>query len=379
MTGQELLMLWVAFIRRYVFLSETQAIVVALWAMNTHYYDRFAAVPYLEIVAETKNSGKSTLLKCIALLSRNAEYFGGIVRILTVFRMIEAAKGETTICIDEAEQLSKGGIGELRAGMAAGYQAGSQHAISVGAKFQRFRMFVPYAFAQIGNVHDVLRSRCIELDLMRGAPEASYSENAEIAAIAAVDLRNMLERYSRKRDERIPIVPADWLHSREREIWTPLVSLACWLGLHADTMKQIRAFSTDNGYLKQRPAKVWHNAQAETDADGKQAAESVLGDMQAIFKMENAPLLTCTEGKGTGFCIETSTMVDALRGLETKPWRVWRGDGLNEITLAALLARYGIAPEQVRIKLPKGQKSLPGKPDNRASVYKASSVLKVKP
>ncbi len=341
MTGQELIERWIAFIRRYVVLTEQQALVVALWAINTWVYDRFSAVPFLEIAASTKRSGKTTLLDVLKLLCRGAEKFA-IVRILTVLRMIEAYEGKVTILIDEAEQFSRASLGEQRSGIATGYKSGAQHAVSVGTDFKRFRTFAPWAFAQIGNVHDVLRDRCIEVELQRGKPARVLSEHETTARAEAEELVDELvdaiKVNAAKHNGRlhIPVVAADWLGGRERELWTPLVSVATWLGVHADTMKQLRIASVDLGLLKTLPAKVWHSAQDELDAEERDAAERVLQDLRNVIQ------------PGESF-IPSSVAVDRLRNIDVAPWRAWRGNGLNEITLAALLARYGIQPDNGQV------------------------------
>jgi hypothetical protein len=331
MTGQQLIERWIGFIRRYVVLSEQQALVVALWAVNTWVYDHFPAVPFLEIAATTKRSGKTTLLDVLKKITRGAEKFA-IVRILTVLRMIEAYEGRVTILIDEAEQFSKPSLGEQRSGVATGYKSGAQHAVSVGQSFKRFRTFAPWAFAQIGNVHDVLRDRCIEIELTRGKPERVLSEWDTTAQAEAEELIGELVEFAKQPTKaRIPVVAADWLSGRERELWTPIVSVAMWLGLHADTMKLLKRASIDLGQLKTLPAKVWHSAQDEQDAEERDAAERVLTDLKSVYK------------PGEVF-IPSSVAVERLREIDTSPWRTWRGNGLNEITLAALLARYGLLP-----------------------------------
>lgn len=338
MTGQQLVERWIVFLRKYVVMSEQQALVVALWSINTWVYERFASVPFLEIVASTKRAGKTTLLDALRMLCRGPEQFA-IVRILTILRMIEHYEGRVTILIDEAEQFGRANLGDTRQGVATGYRQGAQHAVSVGKGFQRFRTFAPWAFAQIGNVHNVLRDRCIEIELQRGRPAASLSENRDTAAAEAQELIAELILYSKvsaERHGRIAIVAADWLHGRERELWTPLVSVAAWLGLHADTMWILQGASVDFGLLKQQPAKVWHSAQDETDAEDRDAAERVMADA-----------VTCIH-TGETF-IPSANLVDRLRDIPTAPWRGWRGNGLNEITLAALLVRYGLEPKTARV------------------------------
>lgn len=329
MTGQQLIERWIAFLRRYVVMTDAQALAVALWAINTWVYDRFASVPFLEIVATTKRSGKTTLLNCLRLITRGAEQFA-IVRILTILRMIEAYEGRITVLVDEAEQFSKPSLGELRSGIATGYQKGAQHAVSQGAKFVKFRTFAPWAFAQIGNVHGVLRDRCIEIELSRATPERVFSEWADTAQAEAEELIAELVEYG-KTHTRIPVVMADWLRGRERDLWTPLVSVASWLGLHADTMRALQAASVDLGLMKTLPAKQWHSAQDEEDAEERDMAERVLTDLRSVFL------------PGEAF-IPSTVAVERLRAINTSPWRAWRGHGLNEITLAALLARYGVGP-----------------------------------
>ncbi len=335
MTGQDLIGKWVAFLRRYVSMSESQALVVALWAINTWVYDKFASVPFLEIVATTKRSGKTTLLDCLKMLCRGGEKFA-IVRILTVLRMIEAYEGKVTILIDEAEQFSKPSLGEQRSGIATGYKSGAQHAVSVGKGFQRFRTFAPYAFAQIGNVHGVLRDRCIEIELERAKPERVLSEwdttaNAEAQELIA-ELIQLSATKLKDGKLHIPVVAAEWLSGRERELWTPLVSVASWLGIHADNMKALRVASVDLGLLKTLPPKVWHSAQDEVDAEDREMAERVLADLRSVI------------ADGETF-IPSNVAVERLRGIDTAPWRAWRGTGINEILLSALLARYGVAPD----------------------------------
>lgn len=339
MTGQQLIERWIGFLRRYVVMSEQQALAVALWSVNTWVYDHFPAVPFLEIVGATKRSGKTTLLNALRMTCRGAEQFA-IVRILTILRMIEAFEGKTTILIDEAEQFSKASLGEQRSGIATGYRAGAQHAISVGKGFQRFRTFAPWAFAQIGNVHDVLRDRCIEIELERGKPERVLSEWDATAKAEAQELIAELVALARTKSKdgklHIPVIAADWLHGRERELWTPLVSVATWLGLHADTMKALQIASVDLGLLKTLPAKVWHSAQDETDAEERDAAERVIKDLASVVL------------PGETF-IPSADAVTRLRGIAVAPWRAWRGHGLNEITLAALLSRYGVQPVVGRV------------------------------
>jgi hypothetical protein len=300
--------------------------------MNTYVYDYFPCVPFLEIAASTKRSGKTTLLNCLKMLTRQAEQFA-IVRILTVLRMIESFEGRITVLIDEAEQFSKPSLGELRSGVATGYLRGAQHAVSVGTKFQRFRTFAPWAFAQIGNVHDVLRDRCIEIELERGKPLAILAEEEFQAMAQAQELKAELLQYAATKTKdgklHIPVVAPDWLSGRERQLWMPLVSLASWLGVHADTMRMLERASVDFGLLKTLPPKTWHSAQDEKDTEERDMAERLVVDALTVYRQGET-------------WVPTTELVERLRAVPTMPWRAWRGAGLNEHLFGALVARYGI-------------------------------------
>lgn len=342
-TGQHVIDKWIAFIRTYAYLTDGQALVIALWAIHTWLYERFAAIPYLEIVATAKQSGKSTVLHLLKMLCSGQPDIRLVIRVLSIVRDIEAANGKTTILIDEAESLGSGNLGETRQMMAGSYLEGAKHSVYVGRKRQTFRTFAPYAFAQIGNVHDVLRDRCIEIELERHAPTLYLSEHRAEAREQADACISALVSYSRQAGtgERIPIVAPDWLRTREREIWTPILSIAHWLKLHADTMRLLQETSTDLALLKTLPAKRHYSLQDETDAEDRSMAERVLADIRSVLPL-------------TEPVIASTTLVDRLRAIPTAPWRKWRGTGLDETVLAALLSRYGISPD--RVQFGKGRK-----------------------
>lgn len=336
MTGQQLFDRWVAFIRRYVVVSDAQALTLALWAITTFVSEHFSVQPYLEIVATSKRAGKTTVLDVLSLITRNAQQMATI-RVLMIARMIGALEGRCTILLDETEILRRPTLGDTRQCLASGYRAGATHGISVGQKVIKFPVACMKAFAQIGNIQDVLRDRCIEIELTRGVPERVLSEWRDAAEGEAAELVEELKAFAKNR-ERWSVHAADWLRGRERELWTPLYSVAMTLALHADTLRAFQAASVDIGLLKTLPAKEYHELQdAIVDADDQDAAERVLSDMLIVLRA------------GETF-VPSTEMVNRLRSIEIAPWRGWRGTGLNEMTLAALLSRYGVEPVQKRVQ-----------------------------
>ncbi len=58
----------VAFTKRFVSLSEVQAIAVALWIAHTHALDAADNTPYLNISSAEKQCGKTLLQEVLSLL-----------------------------------------------------------------------------------------------------------------------------------------------------------------------------------------------------------------------------------------------------------------------------------------------------------------------
>ena len=347
MTGAQLVAKWAGLLRRYVALSEGQALVCALWAINTYFYERFPVVPYLEIWAVGKRSGKSTLAEILSLMSRGGRVLATI-RVLSMVKLIEAKEGAYVPFIEEAERFSKANLDDTRSIIAAGYRRGAVHELEKAS----YRVFCPKAFVLIGNVHEIIRDRCISVKLERATPAENwildrYVAEAEIADLE-VGLRELVKDASKidviktADGPRFHLVDPAWLPSaRDREIWTPIFSIARALRCSEAQMETLQRASVDMSILKTLPPVVYHPSQEEAVSDDANAAEAVLKDLLTV--------LTPLEA-----FIGTADALQRLHSIATSPWRAWRGDGLNEVTLANLLKRFGIEP--VNGQIGKGRK-----------------------
>ena len=334
MTGQQLIERWAAFIQRYVALTDAQALTVALWAINTWVYERFYTVPYLELWAEHKRSGKSTLAEVLSVLVRGGRVLA-TVRVLSMVKLIEAKEGAYVPFIEEAERFNKATLGDERAILASGYRRGAVHELEKAA----YRTFCPKAFVLIGNVHEILRDRCISIKLERQTPAHNWTLERYVAETEAADLILGLRDLMRDGVDvvrtadggaRFNTVDPVWLpNPRDRELWTPLFSIASAMRLHKDTMGLLQRASVDLSVLKTLPPVVYHPSQGELVGDDQNAADAVLADLRGVLLPGEAFILS-------------SEAIKRLHALDVAPWRAWRGDGLNEISLAALLGRFGI-------------------------------------
>jgi len=100
--GEQLLDSLVSFLRRYVVMSEPQAIAVALWVVDTHALDAAEQSPLLAITSAEKQSGKTRLLDVLELLVAKPW------RVITpseavVFRKIDA--DTPTLLLDEVDAI----------------------------------------------------------------------------------------------------------------------------------------------------------------------------------------------------------------------------------------------------------------------------------
>lgn len=336
MTGNDMVQRWMRHIQQYVHVSDQQALILALWAMHTWMYQQFHATPYLEIFATTKRSGKSTLLSVLGNLCQNTKQFA-TVRVLTVVRMIEAFEGKITCMFDEAERLAAASLGDTRSMLAMGYRKGGVHAVSVGKDFQEFPVYCPKAFALIGNLTGVLRDRSIPIQLQRSVPAVDFHANVMSAEEQAGELvQEFVNVVKGLKLDRVPVISPEYLQGRDREIFTPLLSVAHLLGLSPSVMETFKAAAVDLCVMKTWEPKKYHSAQDETDAEDRDAASRALADLVSIVR----------EGETV---IPSGVAIERLRGLSGAPWRMWRETGINEIILAALLARYGLGTENVQV------------------------------
>lgn len=349
MTGQQLVEKWMAFMRRYVAMTEAQALVCVLWAMHTYVYERFYAVPYLEIWAEHKRSGKSTLASILSQFSRGGRVLT-TVRVLSMVKVAESKEGAYVPFMEEAERFNKATLGDERGILASGYQRGAVHELEKAS----YPTFFPKAFVLIGNVHNVIRDRCISIKLGRQAPSRSWTNERYIAEAEVADLviamRDVFKSGAvsvvRTADGavRFELIDPVWLMSdRDREIWTPLFTLAHALRLNKETLALLTRASVDLSQLKTLPEVVYHPSQGELVEDDQNAADAVLRDLHAVLP------------EGVKF-IPSADVVKLLQDIDTAPWRGWRGDGINAVSLAALLGRFGIHPAPGRVgKVPGGK------------------------
>lgn len=216
--------------------------ITTLWIMGTYYFELFDAYPYLYISGEM-GSGKTRLLEFLNLVAFNA-VSSASATVADIARRIDV--GRCVFCLDEAETLSgaRRGGGEdysqdFRLVLQAGYKRGStiSRAVKDKSKWEgstvSYNVYSPKAFAMITAPHRVLRSRCIEVKMLRTMKKEVMRKSYSQEDKAVWDkLRDDLHIFgldnAHKAAELVtsiedPDIYPDWLTGRDAELWLPLL------------------------------------------------------------------------------------------------------------------------------------------------------------
>jgi putative DNA primase/helicase len=331
--GEALMTDMIAAIRKYVVLSEHQAMAVSLWAIHTHAVEAAEHTPRLQIKSPTLRCGKSTLLRTISLLVFRPVNTENITT-AALFRVI--GKHKPTLLIDEADSFLKRDNGkdneDMRGILNAGHARGGQVIRTVGEDFEprAFEVFGPVAYAWLvkRNMHvaQTLEDRSITIELRRRLPSEEISH---LRVKKAEDLRLLRRRASRWVEDHAtelaasdPVMPEE-LNDRAMDNWRPLIAIA-------------DAMSANLGRLAREAAvKI---AKESIGTGEEDMSLTALADVAAIFEARDENQLA------------SQVIISDLIALADRPWNEW-GRGRQQLTqnaLARLLKAYGIKPKKLR-------------------------------
>jgi 5S rRNA maturation endonuclease (ribonuclease M5) len=326
-----------AYIRRFVSLSESQARVVALWTVHTYLLAATYATPYLAITSVEKQSGKTRVLEVLETLVANA-WLTGRVSAAVLIRKIDAE--HPTLLLDESDA-AFGGEKEyaeaLRGILNTGHRRGGKSSCcdrsGANFSFRDFSTFCPKAIAGIGKLPDTVADRSIPIRLRRAAPgdRIERFRPRDIEAEAA-NLREQLEKWCSSIGPMLPSARPelpDALTDRQQDGAEPLLAIADAAG--GDWPEAVRRALVE----------LCIEAQVSDDSVGKQ----LLTDILNVFQLRSVDRLPSAE------------LVAALVEIETSPWSEWlHGKPLTATRLAKLLKGHEIAPRSIRIgdQTPKG-------------------------
>jgi hypothetical protein len=316
------------FLTRFVILPVHTALPLALWALMTHTFDSFDAVPYLVISSPAPRCGKTRLLECLELLVSTPRRASNVSE-AALFRMIE--KLSPTLLLDEAETLSgKSERAEyLRQILNAGNRRGSvvTRCTGQGASLdaEDFSVFCPKVLAAIGCFPQTITDRSIFIAMQRrkDCEEVERFLYRTVEPIGKALSERATAFVTQRRDEIGAAYEAavlDFISDRDAEAWGPLFAI---LSVAApERLPELRTCAERLTYSK--------GANAEDDS----LALRLLLDMREVWS-ESEPK------------IFTAELLQRLKRIEDGPWASdERFDGRR---LSRLLRPFGITAATVRI------------------------------
>jgi hypothetical protein len=335
--GAQLLTDIVAFLKRFVYLSEAQCVIVALWVLHTYVLvAAFDFTPYLNVWSASKGCGKSRLLEVLNLIVDRPWY----TMRTTASALIRKIATGVTLLLDERDAAFNGNKeygealrGILNSGFTRHGKASlSEKDINGNPVPKDIPVFGAKAIGGIGRLIETVADRSFSILMLKKPPHLKVEKfrmsgriGTEIKASAEV-LRKRCERWTAQKLEILrdvdPELP-EALDDRGADISFPLLAIAdCCLKEWPDKAR--------SAVLELRGAQL---------ADDKPATVELLRDIQAIFN---------TRGSGSDR-ISTAALLSSLTASGSRWAKCDYGRPLNDRGLAEMLRGLNIMPRNVRI------------------------------
>ena len=337
--GAALLVDLAGYFSRHAVLPERANLVLALWSVHCHVFERFPFTPRMLLKSATKGSGKSTVLELLADVVPKAQEAENVSAAF-MFRIIEAAK--PTMLVDEIDSFLRDNP-EIRSILNAGVKPGATVGRCVGDA-QEPRLFgchAPVALAGIGNsLHGTTLDRCIVLNMKRRLRSEAIEPIEESTKELAKRLQRQAARWTRDNAGALSAARPDMqpLFNRAALRWRALYAIAevagdNWPDLVRAAMQALSTNSEDADSLgEQLLADVraifvsvtaeTATAEAEvigaTDEEIKQAVEAAKAEMFRKAKAEPARKAGKRSEKGPA--MSTAEIVERLVAMQDRPW-----------------------------------------------------------
>jgi 5S rRNA maturation endonuclease (ribonuclease M5) len=242
--GDVLMRAIVETLKRYVIMTDDQALVVALWVVFTWLHETVAVhSPILLAKSPLPNSGKTTLLKLVTFLVRNGLSSVSITG-PALFRSIE--NWSPTIAIDEADTAFLNNF-DLKDVVNSGWTRGDCiiRCDPDTHEPRPYSTFCPKALGMIGRrLPDATLSRCLIIAMRRKRAEEQTADFEHIDNENLARLRRQLLRWTNDNAEAVtkadPEIPPG-LYNRTRMNWRALLAIAELCGRKTDAWKAVTA------------------------------------------------------------------------------------------------------------------------------------------
>jgi hypothetical protein len=324
----ELLREVVSWVRRYVALSEDQAVILAVWVMHTYAFDASETTPYIHITAPEKACGKPRLMDVLVAIADKPIRSGGMTAAALV-RCID--NGAPTIFLDEMDAQLGGDkeYGEaIRGILNEGFRRGGKFFKCDGKshELREFNAYSPKCFAGIGRIPETVASRSIAIEMRRKLPnETVASFRQRDVEAAAIPIRSSLAEWVDKgavgtlSPMRPAPIPA--IADRQNDIAEPLLAIAQLAG---------------EEWLE-RLTRALQSVFTSQGAEDTSTGVMLLADIRDAFEHHRESQL------------RSVALIEYLCDIEGHPWAEWnRGKQMTVSNLARHLKKHGISPRAIR-------------------------------
>jgi hypothetical protein len=317
-----------AFVRRYVVMTDAQHLVVGLYIVHTHLVGACQQTPYLSISSPERGCGKSRLMEVLELLVARPWM---IVNPSEAVLFRQVSKHRPTLLWDEIDTVFAPRTAQYHEGHRAlldqGHRRFGRVPRFIGDDVVEFSVFCAKVLAGIGSLPDTIASRSIPIRLQRRKSDEPISRfirrdvEPEAQELAG-RLNDWAEEHAEKIEHARPEMPSE-LDDRMQEGCESLVAIAELMGCGESARAALVELLNVERIDSQETMRL-----------------RLLRDVRRV----------CEE-MGVGRAVPTETLLEGLWRLPESPWSEQRyyGRNLDNKDLSDLLSHYGAKPQPVKV------------------------------
>ena len=318
--GSSLMYDLVAAVQRHMVVPESSTVLIALWVVFTHVFERFTIAPMLAITSPEKRCGKTNMLTFLARLCR-AALAASNMSDAAIYRCITQEK--PTLLMDEADTFlmkNKTMIGILN----SGYKMKTGFVVrSAKNGVEKMTTFCPKAIAMIGEMPETLKDRSIHIRLERKSPDEKVEAVPEQGPDELSLLCSRAVRWAADNSNAVARVKLEALglnNDRAEDNAKPLLAIAAIMG---------------GNWLER--AQGAFEAHAEAEDKTLSHGELLLTDTARAFALSGRAQLLTVE------------LLGCLLDQDEAPWLTFsRGRAMTPRDLAGMFKQFGINSTQMR-------------------------------
>ena len=322
-------------ITRFVILKPAQAVVVALWVLQTYAIEVFDYTPYLRVESPEKRCGKSLLLELLELLTFHA-WRCDKTTAAALLRSVE--RDSPTLLLDEWDSSAKGAddyVAAMSGLLNSGFRRGGSYRLCEKGPngeivLHDYPTFCCKAVAAIGRLPDTVCDRSVPIIMRRKSRNERVARfrRREVKPEVAV-LREACEAWAIQFSEKLTAVRPELpeaLNDRQQDVSEPLFAIA----VESGGEWPVRA--------SQAIVELCTGEAAQDDSVGTR----LLADIRQIFHPldDNKKPLPAVDR------ITSKDLAEKLGEMEDRPWAEWgrAQKPISQPRLARQVGRFGCPP-----------------------------------